>query len=52
MIKVRTPTRIDLAGGTLDLLPLYQIVYPRIYSTVNLAINLFNEVVLKKLETP
>lgn len=51
MIKVRTPTRIDLAGGTLDLLPLHQFVYPRIYSTVNLAINVFNEVELKKTDT-
>ena len=48
MVKVRTPTRIDLSGGTLDLFPLHQFAYPTIYSTINLAINLFNEVEVKK----
>ncbi len=51
MIKVRTPTRIDLAGGTLDIYPIPHFVYPRIYSTVNLAINVYNEIELQKLES-
>lgn len=51
VIKVRAPTRIDLAGGTLDIYPIHQFMYPRIYSTVNMAISIYNYVELKKLET-
>lgn len=41
-IKIQSPTRIDLAGGTLDLWPLYNFVGRA--STVNLAIDIFTEV--------
>ena len=51
VIKVRTPTRIDLAGGTLDIYPIPQFAYPKIYSTVNLAINIYNNVEINKLDT-
>jgi D-glycero-alpha-D-manno-heptose-7-phosphate kinase len=49
MINVHTPTRIDLAGGTLDLKPLFQFVYPDIYATINIAINLYNHVEITQL---
>lgn len=35
----------------MDISPIHQFVYPRIYSTVNLAINIYNNVELKKLDT-
>lgn len=40
-VKVLVPTRIDLAGGTLDIWPLCSILSPAV--TVNLAINLMVE---------
>ncbi|MEO5971485.1 MAG: hypothetical protein ABIQ95_16295 [Bdellovibrionia bacterium] len=43
-ISSRAPTRIDLAGGTLDIWPLYLFVANPI--TVNLGINLYAEVTL------
>jgi D-glycero-alpha-D-manno-heptose-7-phosphate kinase len=43
-ISSRAPTRIDLAGGTLDIWPLYLFLKNPI--TVNLGINLFAEVTL------
>lgn len=51
MIRVQTPTRIDLAGGTLDLLPLHQFVYPETFSTINVAISIYNQVDISKLST-
>lgn len=42
MIRVRVPTRIDLAGGTLDLWPLSTLFAPAV--CVNLGINLYAEV--------
>ncbi|MCE7733523.1 MAG: hypothetical protein GPJ54_01510 [Candidatus Heimdallarchaeota archaeon] len=49
MIRVQTPTRIDLAGGTLDLFPLHQFVYPESFSTINVAISIYNQVSIDKL---
>ncbi len=46
-IKVRVPTRVDLAGGTLDLWPLY--CFFENSKTINFAINGFVEIKLKKL---
>ena len=41
-MKITAPTRIDLAGGTLDIFPLY--VFENGGLTVNMAIDLFTEV--------
>lgn len=46
MIKIKSPTRVDLAGGTLDLWPLYAFVGGG--KTVNLAIDLWTEVEIKE----
>lgn len=43
-MKIVAPTRIDLAGGTLDIFPLY--VFEEGGITINMAINLFTEVEL------
>jgi D-glycero-alpha-D-manno-heptose-7-phosphate kinase len=43
-LRARAPSRIDLAGGTLDLWPLYLLVEQA--ATVNLAIDLYTEVSL------
>lgn len=51
MIRVQTPIRIDLAGGTLDLFPIHQFVYPETFSTINVAISLYNQVDISKLPT-
>lgn len=40
-LRARAPTRIDLAGGTVDLWPLYLLVEHA--ATVNLAVNLYTE---------
>lgn len=40
-ITVKSPTRVDLAGGTLDLWPLYSFIGPCI--TLNVAINIWTE---------
>lgn len=45
-IKVVSPTRVDLAGGTLDLWPLYNFVEGAV--TVNLAINVCSHVTISK----
>ena len=45
MIKVKSPTRVDLAGGTLDMWPLYNFVKGA--TTVNVAIDIFTEVELE-----
>jgi D-glycero-alpha-D-manno-heptose-7-phosphate kinase len=47
-ITVNTPTRVDLAGGTLDIYPLY--VFEGGSVTVNCAINLQSSVVLERRE--
>jgi D-glycero-alpha-D-manno-heptose-7-phosphate kinase len=44
-VKVLAPTRIDLAGGTLDIFPLY--LFEGSGLTLNAAIDLFSEVELK-----
>jgi D-glycero-alpha-D-manno-heptose-7-phosphate kinase len=41
-LRARSPSRIDLAGGTLDLWPLYLLIEEA--ATVNLAISLYTEV--------
>jgi len=45
LIKVKSPTRIDLAGGTLDMWPLSAFLGTS--HTINLAINIFTEVTLE-----
>ncbi len=40
-LRARAPSRIDLAGGTLDLWPLYLLIEQA--ATVNLAVNLYTE---------
>ena len=45
MIKVNSPTRVDLAGGTLDLWPLYNFLKGT--TTVNVAIDIYTEVDLE-----
>lgn len=46
MIKVTAPTRVDLAGGTLDIYPLY--LFEEGSLTVNIAINLYSQVRIEK----
>jgi D-glycero-alpha-D-manno-heptose-7-phosphate kinase len=46
----KAPTRIDLAGGTLDLWPLY--LFHENSITINAAINLFAEVTIETLNNP
>lgn len=46
-ILIKSPTRVDLAGGTLDLWPLYNFVGGA--KTVNVAINLFTTVEITEL---
>lgn len=45
MITIKSPTRVDLAGGTLDLWPLYNFVDTA--RTVNLAIDIWTKVTLE-----
>ena len=44
MIKIKSPTRVDLSGGTLDMWPLYNFVGP--CRTINVAINIWTVVEL------
>lgn len=44
-IQIKSPTRVDLAGGTLDLWPLYNFFGGA--KTVNIAIDIFTHVVLE-----
>ena len=46
---VESPTRIDLAGGTLDLWPFYALLGP--FYTINLAISILTRVDVRRLET-
>jgi D-glycero-alpha-D-manno-heptose-7-phosphate kinase len=48
-ISVKSPTRVDLAGGTLDLWPLYNFVEGAI--TVNVAIDIWTQVDIEPLDT-
>lgn len=48
MIKIKSPTRVDLSGGTLDMWPLYNFVGP--CRTINVAIDIWTQVDL--LPTP
>lgn len=48
-IHIQSPTRVDLAGGTLDLWPLYNFIDGAV--TINTAINVFTEVTLQPLST-
>lgn len=45
MIHIKSPTRVDLAGGTLDMWPLYNFVGGA--TTINLAIDIWTEVELE-----
>jgi D-glycero-alpha-D-manno-heptose-7-phosphate kinase len=47
-IHVKSPTRVDLAGGTLDLWPLYLFVGGA--STVNVAIDIYTHAVIESLD--
>lgn len=47
MIKIKSPTRIDLSGGTLDCWPLYSFLSGSY--TVNLSIDIFTHVELEEL---
>jgi D-glycero-alpha-D-manno-heptose-7-phosphate kinase len=42
MIKIKSPTRVDLAGGTLDMWPLHTFVGEAL--TINVAIDIYTEV--------
>ncbi|MFZ4405579.1 MAG: galactokinase, partial [Pseudobdellovibrionaceae bacterium] len=46
IIKIQSPTRVDLAGGTLDLWPLYCFLGSAV--TVNIAIDIYTQVVLQE----
>ena len=48
MIQIKSPTRIDLAGGTLDCWPLF--LFAGEASTINLAINIQTSVELTPRE--
>lgn len=48
MITIKSPTRVDLAGGTIDLWPLFAFVGGG--KTVNLAIDLWSEVQLSETQ--
>lgn len=48
-VKVTSPTRVDLAGGTLDLWPLYNFVGGA--STINVAIDIWTSCEIAKLKT-
>jgi D-glycero-alpha-D-manno-heptose-7-phosphate kinase len=48
-IEIKSPTRVDLAGGTLDLWPLNQFVQGA--TTLNIAIDVWTRATLEPLET-
>ena len=48
-IEVKSPTRVDLAGGTLDLWPLNQFIQGA--TTLNVAINVWTKATLEPLGT-
>ena len=47
-IHIKSPTRVDLAGGTLDLWPLYLLVGGA--TTVNVAIDIYTHAVIESLD--
>lgn len=47
-IHIKSPTRVDLAGGTLDLWPLYLLVGGA--STVNVAIDIYTHAIIESLD--
>lgn len=49
-IQIQSPTRVDLAGGTLDLWPLYMFVGHA--TTVNVAIDIYTHANLESLDSP
>ena len=46
-MHIKSPTRIDFSGGTLDCYPLYNLIEEPCY-TINLSINIFTEVYLSQ----
>ena len=48
-VIARCPTRVDLAGGTLDLWPLFNFLGGAV--TINAAIDIYTEAELTKLKT-
>lgn len=48
-IHIKSPTRVDLAGGTLDLWPLYLFVGGA--STVNVAIDIYTHAIIEPLDS-
>lgn len=49
IIEIKSPTRVDLAGGTLDLWPLYSFLGDA--KTINVAIDIMSHVVLEPLNS-
>ena len=48
IVEATTPNRVDLAGGTLDIFPLY--IFEDFGLTVNMAVNLTSQVWLEQIE--
>lgn len=48
-VKIQSPTRVDLAGGTLDMWPLFNFVGKQAM-TVNVAIDVYSQVEIQKLQ--
>lgn len=48
-VKIQSPTRVDLAGGTLDMWPLFNFVGSQSV-TVNVAIDVYSQVEIEKLD--
>jgi len=48
IIEASTPNRVDLAGGTLDIFPLY--IFEDFGLTINMAVNLTSQVWLEEIE--
>ncbi len=49
-IEIKSPTRVDLAGGTLDMWPLYNFLGGAL--TINLAIDIWTRVEIRTRKTP
>ena len=49
-ITAKAPCRVDMAGGTLDIWPLY--LFHENAVTVNFAVNLYTTAILETTETP
>ncbi len=48
IVEATTPNRVDLAGGTLDIFPLY--IFEEFGLTINMAVNLTSQVWLEEIE--